>query len=487
MLVQRNEANTALADQRSGNSKLKSDQERQFTDLAEQHRDEIDELNENFATAMGMCQPRLHRVRQAKLAAQKWKDKIELIRATIEKLDGRVAELTRAIPILKQKEAAAADAVPDTVSPMEEAQTTAHAAHTALSAATNANASTLPALRDAKKAADSAFVAALTTHQTAAQDAEWATRHRQEAEESLEADTAASATLTTSELPEMQQAAAASVSELEAARAAPAARRSLLGSGEVDVDAENSENEALQSELVAAGQLRESYQNQRDAAQRTRGQEQGVRPELLQTHADKVKQENLKHAAKISEIRPQFLHVMDLCQRHAWQVDKAKRAVATRVLEHDQAVAKVSSATQAIEVEKAHQAQAEATLEQSVASLATAQDQTAAAVAADQGVLEAEEAQQAVQEQVETAQQSLAEVQTRLREAEASLAAASAFVAAGDAAIAALKEDVKKAAVGSCYSGDCAGDPPEVPANVNTTANSTNSTNTTLSNDLAEE
>jgi len=180
MLAQRNEANTALADQRSGNIKLKSDQEQQFTDLAERHRDEIDELNENFATAMGMCQPRLHRVRQAKLAAQKWQDKIELIRATIEKLDGRVAELTSAIPILKQKEAAAADAVPDTVSPMEEAQTTAHAAHAALSAATNANASTLPALRDAKKAADLAFVAALTTHQTAAQDAEWATRHRQE-------------------------------------------------------------------------------------------------------------------------------------------------------------------------------------------------------------------------------------------------------------------------------------------------------------------
>ena len=87
MLAQRNEANTALAgephrieqaehtiglstsgraDQRSGNNKLKTDQERQFTDLVVsiscalahssvgwlqgQHRDEIDELNENFAT-----------------------------------------------------------------------------------------------------------------------------------------------------------------------------------------------------------------------------------------------------------------------------------------------------------------------------------------------------------------------------------------------------------------------------------------------------
>ena len=131
-----------------------------------------------------MCQPRLHRVRQAKLVAQKWQDKIELIRAAIGKLDGRVAELTSAIPILKQKETTAADAVPDTVSPMEEAQATAHAAHAALLAGTNANASTLPTLRDAKKAADLAFVAALTRHQTAAQDAEWAAKHRQQVQHS---------------------------------------------------------------------------------------------------------------------------------------------------------------------------------------------------------------------------------------------------------------------------------------------------------------
>ena len=50
--------------------------------------------------------------------------------------------------------------------------------------------------------------------------------------------------------------------------------------------------------------------------------------------------------------------------------------------------------------------QAEATLEQSLAALAGAQDQTAAAVVADKGVLEAEQEQRAVQEQVQAAQQS---------------------------------------------------------------------------------
>jgi len=367
---------------------------------------------------------------------------------------------------------------------MEEAQAAAHAAHAALLAATNANASTLPMLRDAKKAADLAFVAALTTHQTAAQDAEWAAEHRQQAEESLVADTAASATLTTTQLPEVQQAAVSSVNELQAARTAPASRK-LLGSGRrrkpsVDVDAENRENEALQSELTAAGELRASYQAQRDAAQQTLGQQQAVRSELLQTHQEKVQQQNQQHAAKISEIRPQFLHVMDLCQRHAWQVHMVKRAVESRELEHNQAVAKVATQTQAVEVEKTHLAQAEATLEQAVASLAAAQDETAAAVAADQGVLEAEQSQQAVQDQVEAAQQSLAAVQSRLSEAEATLSEASAFVAAGDAAISALKEDVKKAVVGSCYSGDCNN---EIPASIDTSAhaNATNSTNVTLS------
>ena len=57
---------------------------------------------------------------------------------------------------------------------------------------------------------------------------------------------------------------------------------------------------------------------------------------------------------------------------------------------------------------------------------------------------------------------------------------------AGDAAIAALKEDVKRAAVGSCYSGDCTGEPPEIPASVNTTANATNSTKATLTTDLVQ-
>merc|ERR1711907_563307 len=337
------------------------------------------------------------------------------------------------------------------------------------------------ASKENKEQADKEWEAAFAKHQEAAQAAESATIDRKKAEDELAASEEAVG-LAKQELPEAEAMVTQAQEELDTARQKPEIpgewpnRRKLLGSGGHDLHAEAQHNQAIRDETGAARALRNTYNFQLNSARQQISDVQGARAARTAAHNRKVAQEIERHRQAEIVLRGRFVRVMALCQRQAWQVDVAKRAVKARKEEQEQAVARADELKAAIGVEETHLAQAQSSLEQSVTSLATIQERLKEATDAgdDAAILNAENSMEKQEQTVAAREQTVTEVQDRLVEAKGASEAADNVVASGETAIAALEDEVKSAAVGNCYHGDCETLEPEGPSTPQETVRSLN-------------